>query len=333
MQSDWLILHGGALGDLILTIQLGLRLIYTDANAGLEVISRADCGDLSNCRPRILRRSAEGLGLHWLFADNASDPPAPLAQVLGGRRVLCALADCRSSVHRRLLKLRPRQVFSFDPRPRAGLSRHILTQWQADLEAQGLLFPKCIHHRHGRQSLWVPAEMRARGVCTLLRAGASPDCAVIHPGSGGRAKSWPLANFLALAHALAEIGRSTCFLIGPAELEWWPAADRAALRHSGPVIENPTADELAAILAAASVLIASDCGPAHLAGLLGTPTLVIFGPTSDALWRPLGPQVRVIRGDPQQDPSGWKINPQEVADLAAAISRPALQESSACTAR
>jgi len=236
-------------------------------------------------------------------------------------------------VHQRLLELQPEHVFSFDPRPRPGLNRHITQQWQADLEAQGLLFPKCIHHGHARRCLWVPPEMRTRGIHTLLRAGAAPGCAVIHPGSGGRAKNWPLPNFLLLSGALARMGLSTCFLIGPVELEWWSAGDRAALRDSGAVIEDPTADELAAVLAAAGVFIANDCGPAHLAGLLGTPTLVIFGPTSDRVWRPLGPEVRAIRGDPQEDPSGWKINPQEVANLAAAISRRASQESSARTDR
>jgi len=48
----------------------------------------------------------------------------------------------------------------------------------------------------------------------------------------------------------------------------------------------------------AGVFLGNDSGPGHLAGTLGLPTLVLFGPTDPARWRPLGPRVRVIRRSP-----------------------------------
>ena len=55
--AHWLILHGGALGDLALTLHLALRLPGVGQGSTLHVISRVDPGDLSDCRPTIGRTS------------------------------------------------------------------------------------------------------------------------------------------------------------------------------------------------------------------------------------------------------------------------------------
>jgi ADP-heptose:LPS heptosyltransferase len=45
-------------------------------------------------------------------------------------------------------------------------------------------------------------------------------------------------------------------------------------------------------------LICNDSGPAHLGAIIGVPTLVLFGPTDPAVWKPLGPNVQVLRHEP-----------------------------------
>jgi ADP-heptose:LPS heptosyltransferase len=42
--------------------------------------------------------------------------------------------------------------------------------------------------------------------------------------------------------------------------------------------------------------IGNDSGPSQLAGIIGTPTVCVFGATDSAVWRPLGPQVHAIQG-------------------------------------
>ena len=104
MPADWLILHGGALGDLVLTIQLALRLPGVVEGGTLRVISRTDPGDLSACRPSILRQSSEGLGLHWLFGEHDDPAPERLRSLVRGAPVLSALgAESRT----RLAMLEP----------------------------------------------------------------------------------------------------------------------------------------------------------------------------------------------------------------------------------
>ena len=56
--------------------------------------------------------------------------------------------------------------------------------------------------------------------------------------------------------------------------------------------------QLADLLEGCDLYVGNDSGISHLAGLCGAPTLAIFGPTDPRLWRPLGPRVRVLRGQP-----------------------------------
>ncbi len=322
MSDEWLILHGGALGDLALTIQLALRLPGVDKSGVLRVISRTDPGDLSACRPSIVQQSSEGLGLHWLFGDHDDPPPERLRDVLSGARVLSALGGVHMVVHHRLAELGPVAVYSIDPRPRDGVQRHITDQWQTQIEGQGLLVPKCIHQHPAQRGLGVPAELRQHGhelmraLACASRSDPRGDAAVvIHPGSGGRRKCWPLRCFAQVAHLLRDdhAGAAVSFLVGPVELETWPASELTDLARDFPVIRCPTPDELAAILAAARVLVGNDAGPAHLAALLGTPTVTVFGPTSSDIWRPLGTGAQTAEGDPQA--ANWGIRPEDVASL------------------
>ena len=318
MSADWLILHGGALGDLVLTVQLALRLPQVGRDGRLNIVSRSHPGDLAACRPRIERRSADGLGLHWLYADHAGPPPDGLRNALCGARVLSALGAAESVVHRRLAALEPKCVYSFDPRPRDEHVGHITQQWQTDLEAQGLLVPKCIHQRPNQRTLGVPDVLRRRGKEVLRGVGSDADCVLIHPGSGGREKCWPLARFVTVARELTRRDARVCFLIGPVEIEWWAEADLAVLAREFPVLRLPAPDALAAALTAVKVLIANDSGPAHLAALLGAPTLTLFGPTDAARWRPLGRDARVFSGDPRAFADHWGICTDDVVSAALA---------------
>ncbi len=337
--TDLTIFHGGALGDLALTLQLALRLPGVSVGGTLYVISRTDPGDLSGCRPSIRRVSSEGIGLHWLFAEGDDPPPRRLHECVAGSRVLNALGGVDSDVHRRLGQLDARTVYSFDSRPGPDSSAHITLQWQNRLEEQGLLIPKCIHQHRGGPRLFVPDELRQRGRVgrlpqteNTLRPTAAPgggrymcgtgvspvDAALIliHPGSGGRAKCWPLRCFINVARRLRESGEEVCFIVGPAEIERWSAEKLSGIRAEFTLIESPAPDELLTLLAGARVLIGNDAGPAHLAALLGTPTVTIFGSTSPTIWRPLGAKARFIRGKPESHPDDWSISPARVVEIA-----------------
>jgi heptosyltransferase-3 len=312
MPPEWLILHAGTLGDLVLTIQLALRLLDVNHASALELISRTDPGDLSGCRPAICRQSPGALDVHWLYAESDAPPPQRLRELIAGRRVLNALAAPDSSVHGRLASLRPQALYSFDPRPKPGLDTHIASQWQRDLEAQGLLLSGNVAGAGKAHALQVPDILRSRGRMAYRQRGLKERPILIHPGSGGRAKCWHLPGFLNAAHQLRTDGMEVCFVIGPVERECWPAADLDELRAEFPLIESAAPDELLRLLAAARAFVGNDAGPSHLAAMLGTPTVTLFGSTSPTVWRPLGPKVHVIAGNPNSHPDDWGISPERL---------------------
>ncbi len=62
------------------------------------------------------------------------------------------------------------------------------------------------------------------------------------------------------------------------------------------VVRPGTHLELASELAGGAAFVGNDSGPAHLAGLLGLPTVAVFGPTAPEVWAPCGPRAHAVAG-------------------------------------
>ena len=333
MNDPWLIVHGGALGDLVLTIQLGLSLARREregdgapgrAADALTIASRTSLRGLQDATPPIRHVSAESLGLHWLYLANDRPPPPALAELVHGRPVLSALGPRAHPAQQRLLRLRPAQLLAFDPQPpeTQDAVMHITDVWRRRLREPNSPPPDAAPPEDCVQ----PSEsLRQRGRRLLAEAGVlasnGPGTAIIllHVGSGGRRKRWPLDAFLQTARRLLARGLRPALRAGPAELE--DAELRRALvdqRHASrdapaPTVECDDNEVLAALLSAADAFLGNDAGPTHLAALLGTPTLALFGPSRAAVWRPLGARVCVLQGDASRDAVSWGIEPCEVA--------------------
>ncbi len=303
----WVLLHGGALGDLCLTLALAVRLPGVGRDATLRVISRADPGDLCDCRPAVRRTSVHGLGLDWLFQPDDRPAPPRLAELLAGRMVLNALSGPHDPVHERLARIAER-VYSFDPRPRPGDHRHITQQWADQLAAQGVGLGDPLD-----PPVEPSPQLRRQGQHELDALGLHPGAVLIHPGSGGRAKCWPLEAFEQVASVLRDRDREVAFVTGPIEDELWPQPLLAALAKRWPTFRCDTTSELAALLSAAGALLGNDAGPGHLAALLATPTVTLFGPTRASVWKPIGTRAQAIQGDPTTG-DGWGIDVTCVAD-------------------
>ena len=119
------------------------------------------------------------------------------------------------------------------------------------------------------------------------------DEVLIHPGSGSAAKNWPAARFAEVIRALEGPVR---LIVGEAD-EQAAQAVEASLGRALPRLEHLPLEDLAARLAGCRAYLGNDSGVSHLAGLCGARTVVLFGPTSPAVWHPLGPQVHVATFD------------------------------------
>ncbi|MCS6801829.1 MAG: glycosyltransferase family 9 protein [Chloroflexota bacterium] len=151
---------------------------------------------------------------------------------------------------------------------------------------------------------------RARAAALLRERGVRPDSVVLALGAGSPSKRWPVDRFAALA---ARLGRPAVALSGPAEGD--AAARLRQLRPDVPILDNIELALLPAVLAHGAVVVANDSGPAHLAAAVGTPVVVLFGPTDPAVWAPRGKRVVVLQaGD-------GRLESLEVEAVSSAVTR------------
>lgn len=102
--------------------------------------------------------------------------------------------------------------------------------------------------------------------------------AVIHPVAATPGKTWSPAGFLAVAAHLKQSGLEPIF-IGAASDDLSPFAAYRTLQGA------PLA-EVKSLLAASSLFVGNDSGPAHLAAAFGVPVVVLFGESNPAIWGP-----------------------------------------------
>jgi ADP-heptose:LPS heptosyltransferase len=138
-----------------------------------------------------------------------------------------------------------------------------------------------------------------RGVSGQTGNAAGP--VVIHPGSGSKRKCWPADRFLSLAERLRATGRDVRVLVGEVELETWAPADLDKFTAAATLARPATYVELLEELKSGSAFVGNDTGPSHLAGIIGVPTVALFGPSNATHWRPLGPRVHVLHAPALED--------------------------------
>ena len=179
-----------------------------------------------------------------------------------------------------------------------------------------------------------PADPDDVGLLVPDAAPAVPGAAVVHVGAFYGARRWPAERFAAVALALEGAGLEVVVTAGPKEGA--RAEEVAALAGIRPdhVLAGGNAlplDQLAALVADASVLVSVDTGVAHLASAYGVPSVVIFGPAPPSEWGPPpGPHVVLTdesarRGDvfsDVPDPALLAVSAEEATDAALSLLRP-----------
>ncbi len=110
------------------------------------------------------------------------------------------------------------------------------------------------------------------------------DYAVLNVDASSPLRFWPAHRWLQLADALKAAGLEVAFCAGPGEERMVEAIDpgRRHLSYAG-VLDLP---QLWRLLEGARLLVCLDSGVGHLAKLAGTPSVVLYGPGSPALFGP-----------------------------------------------
>lgn len=117
------------------------------------------------------------------------------------------------------------------------------------------------------------------------------DSIIIHPGSGNILKNWGVENYVKLADELKKMGENVIFLLGPAEIKI-----SHILKDAGKTLfSSGRLSDVYRLLRSAKLYIGNDSGITHLSAITGTRTIALFGPTDPGVWKPPGKNVSIIR--------------------------------------
>jgi lipopolysaccharide heptosyltransferase II len=144
----------------------------------------------------------------------------------------------------------------------------------------------------------IPPEARKRASALLENAGVRGRFVVMHPGSGGSAREWPLEHFGLLSRLFIERMNLAVVVTGTGgESARVGEVARASSGRAVNLAGQLSVKELAALLETASLLIANSTGPLHVGVAVGTPVVGLYpqipvmGPRR---WGPYTDNARVL---------------------------------------
>jgi len=292
-KESFLIIHQGALGDLILSLPAlySLRLFY-------ERIPWTMAGNLEILSLLHNRFYAqEIISIHqkewaWLFQEKMAIPD-PFRNYLSSFQKAYLF-----SAHQPEILLRGLN--------RAGLAKVLWIPSFPDVEQRTSLQLLQREILESQNIPWIesrnyifPAQEDLREAHDFLSHHLKIDDKLplfaIHPGSGSPHKNWPLQRFIETAGEIRKRKYAqSIFMLGPVEEETDPILIKTLLAQDFPIIRGLSLPVLAGVLSHCKGFLGNDSGVSHLAGAVGIPTVVIFGPTDPSLWSPKGKTVRIL---------------------------------------
>ena len=283
---DILVLHPGALGDIILSLPALKILRDRFRDAGITLAANTDFAKTVASAYVSRIRSLSTFPLHRLYAsDYISVEDRNLW--LSYERILSWTGHGCASYEMKLSTLHPTVIVaSWKPGP--DERRHVarifadsLDPWFQSPESLPVAEIVVDHDECRQADEWLHRQGWSDGNPLIA----------LHPGAGSRKKRWPLQKFLELARCLLPYG-TLLVLEGPAE----PGLGRALVAElsSGAMLVSLPLRLLAAVLRRAEIYIGNDSGIAHLAAAMTIRSVVLFGPTAPTHWAPAGDHVSVL---------------------------------------
>ena len=287
-----LVIRGGAVGDLIVTLPALRALRRAFPRATIELLghpSRAILAQHPHYVDRII--DLERWELYRLFSPSATVSPA-LATFLSTWELILSYLPVPDKIFpTNLRRYCQGEVLTWSPHPPAGvhITDHLLQPARRFL---GQPYDVCPHvyldptAQEAAARFWHTAGLPKQGVVAF------------HPGSGGAYKLWPLRGWQQVMAWAAQQGIPGLLISGPAEQAHDAHLAPPAHFPSWPRAQNLPLPHLAALLARCQVMVGHDSGITHLAAAVGTTTLALFGPTDPLIWGPRSRRAHVLRPAP-----------------------------------
>ncbi|MEK9142650.1 MAG: glycosyltransferase family 9 protein [Nitrospirota bacterium] len=293
MKRTVLLIHPGALGDVLLAIPAMKRLSLKFPQHEIVLIASTavsrlllECGVISNGLP------LEGQVCLGLFSGTLS-----ISSELYSCLNRCDLAVAWMEDKEGMLgsffqefgvaRVQIQSPFSMGLRARHQSDRFLETLG----EAEGDLLSE--------RTVQVPPHLleQGKGYLDALRVSYEQSLVLVHPGSGSVHKQLEPRRMASLIEGLWEKGMYPLILEGPADQDAVAHAlhfvSRAPL-----VLRDLDLSQLAGVFPQVALYIGHDSGVTHLSAVLGVPTIALFGPTDHHRWAPHGKHVTILRGSP-----------------------------------
>jgi heptosyltransferase-3 len=288
--SSLLIIHQGALGDVVLTFPaiIALRRKF----GRIDILCQGQLGKLAAGLALVDKGyPLEAAGFATLFSDQIDEKIKDI--LIDYSTILVFSFSC--NLKKSISQISESPCFLIPPRPPAHVKIHVTESLFKNLFECGLLEAS---DSNDKRFTWQGKFTRdtARPIDTSK--------IFIHPGSGSIRKRWPLTRFFKLADILEKKKLRPQFICGPAEQDLADEIEKQ--NHQIHSLRRLT--DLADLLESAGGYIGNDSGVSHLASFLGLPSVVIFGPTDPLRWKPSGPRVEIVRPELDCNPC-FEIEP------------------------
>ena len=160
-----------------------------------------------------------------------------------------------------------------------------------------------------RPRLTIRPEWKESVALRLSQSGLNPQkpYAVVQPTALFATKQWAPEKFARVGEYLERgKGLEVIYTCGPGEGSTLDAVERSMKQSAslsiGQVprrpmrrLEDLEMGELVALLEGAKLFVGNDSGPAHIAGALGLPVVVIFGSSNSRIWRPWRAAAHIVQ--------------------------------------
>jgi heptosyltransferase-3 len=113
---------------------------------------------------------------------------------------------------------------------------------------------------------------------------AERQIALIHPAAAFATKQWAAENFARVAEWLAQRGFAPVAIVAPNERE---ILESLLMHATGSITSlDLSLPEVSALAARSKIFVGNDSGIAHIAAAVAAPSVVVFGSSNVAHWRP-----------------------------------------------
>ena len=293
MARTIVILHPGALGDILLAVPAIRRLRLRYPHHRLVLCAHERAAALLGATSLVDEWIAfQGAGCAALFNGSRPEDPALLDCL---SRCDLAVAWIRDEAG--MLAAGLRTCGAADAVVQSPFAQTLNAVHQSDRYAE-LLGEKTVEVPNVTY-LVMPDDLCQEAQAHLQTCGVSFNrpIALVHPGSGSRHKCVNPDIWGSVTRGLNEQGVQSLLLEGPADREViQDLLDQ--LSHRPILLRDLSLSLLAGVLSLTDLYVGHDSGVTHLAALLGVPTVALFGPTDPARWAPRGTAVTVLQAQP-----------------------------------